>query len=399
MPSAPMTPEPGPGLPDFDRIDEAALRAAGGLKWSAYPGCIGAFVAEMDFGIAPPVAAALRRAVDEGRCGYPTPALSSELAEACAQWLERRCGWRVDPARIHGVGDVLGALELVLRHFAPPATTVVLPTPAYMPFRPLLESLGHAVIEVPHRRDADGWSMDLDGIDAALGRGAGLVLLCNPHNPTGRVFAADELRALARVVERHGARVFSDEIHAPLVLDGHHLPYASLGEAAAHTVTAVSASKGWNLAGLKCAQLVFSNQADLDRWRPVSMFAGHGVSGLGMLASATAYRDGGPWLDHVLAYLRGNRDLLAAWIAEHWPQAGFIAPQGTYLAWIDCRRLPLPADTSAARFFLREARVALTDGRDCGEAGAGHVRMNFAMPRPLLREALERMQAALGRQG
>ena len=191
--------------------------------------------------------------------------------------------------------------------------------------------------------------------------------------------------------------MFSDEIHAPLVFAGRrHLPYASVSKAAArHAITAVSASKGWNLAGLKCAQLVFTSDADLARWRGMALLAGHGVAGLGMIASVAAYRDGGPWLEHVLAYLQRNRDLLAAWIAEHWPQAGFVAPQGTYLAWIDCRALPLPATMTAARFFQREARVALTDGRDCGEAGAGFVRMNFALPRPLLLQALERMQAAL----
>ena len=392
-------PAPGADLPDYDLIGEAALRAAGGLKWTAWPDCIGAFVAEMDFGIAPPVATALRDAIDSGRCGYPTPALASELSQACAQWLDQRCGWRVDPARIHAVGDVLGGLEVVLRHFVAPGTPVVLPTPAYMPFRPLLELHGHRVIEVPHCRTHDGWVMDLDGIGRALGEGAGLVLLCNPHNPTGRVFDIDELRALSNLVELHGARVFSDEIHAPLVYPGRrHLPYASVSPGAAqHAITAISTSKGWNLAGFKCAQLVFFNDADLDRWRAMALIAGHGVAGMGMIVSVAAYRDGHPWLDHVLGYLQRNRDTLSDWIATHWPEAGYIAPQGTYLAWIDCRHLPLPADTSAARFFLRQARVALTDGRDCGDAGAGFVRMNFALPRPLLLEALERMQAAVAR--
>ncbi|MGY1521270.1 MalY/PatB family protein [Luteimonas sp. A482] len=395
----PEHPAPAAGLepPDYDLIEEAALRAAGALKWAVYPDCIGAFVAEMDFGIAPPIATALGEAIANGRCGYPTPALADELSQACAQWLHERCGWQVDPARIHAVGDVLGGLELMLRHFVAPGTPVVLPTPAYMPFRPLLELHGHRVIEVPHCRSGDGWSMDLDGIGRALREGAGLVLLCNPHNPTGRVFDIDELRALSSLVELHGARVFSDEIHAPLVYPGRrHLPYASVSEAAArHSVTAVSTSKGWNLAGFKCAQLVFCNDADLERWRAMALLAGHGVAGLGMIASVAAYRDGGPWLDQVLGYLQRNRDTLSAWIAAQWPEAGFIAPQGTYLAWIDCRHLPLPADTTPARFFLRRARVALTDGRDCGDAGAGFVRMNFALPRPLLLEALERMRAAV----
>ncbi|TYT22995.1 aminotransferase class I/II-fold pyridoxal phosphate-dependent enzyme [Luteimonas viscosa] len=386
-------------LPDYDLIDEASLRTAGGLKWAAFPDSIGAFVAEMDFGIADPIADALRAAIAKGRCGYPTPALSRELALACAQWQARRHGWQVDPARVHAVGDVLGGLEIVLQHFAPPKTPVVLPTPAYMPFRPLLELHGHRVIEVPHRLHDGAWRMDLEAIEAALRGGAGLVLLCNPQNPLGRVFGQDELLALSEVVERRGARVFSDEIHAPLVYAGeHHVPYATVSEAAArHGVVAVSASKGWNLAGLKCAQLVFGNDEDLARWRRMALVAGHGVAGLGMIASVAAWRDGGPWLAHVLDYLRGNRALVAEWMSTHLPGTRFAPPQGTYLAWIDCRDLALQPDTTPGAFFRRHAHVALTDGAECGAAGQGFVRLNFAMPRPLLREALSRMADAIGR--
>jgi len=384
-------------FPDYDLLDEAHLRATGGLKWTAFPGCIGAFVAEMDFGTAPPVARALQQAIGSGRTGYPTPALARDLADACAHWQSAHHGWTVAPERIHAVGDVIGALEVVLAHFTTGKAPVVLPTPAYMPFKPLIELHGHPVIEVPHVLQDGLWRMDLDGIDAALAQGAGLVLLCNPQNPTGRVFDTAELRALATVVDRHGARVFADEIHAPLVLgDARHVPYASVCDAAAaHAITAVSASKGWNLAGLKCAQLVFCNDDDLARWRRMALLAGHGVSALGMVAAIAAWREGGPWLDHVLGYLRRNRDLLAEGLRSQLPGAGFAPPQGTYLAWIDCRALPLPADLAPSRFFLRQAKVALTDGRECGEAGAGFVRLNFAMPAPLLREAVERMGAAV----
>src|SRR5690606_646175 len=220
--------------------------------------------------------------------------------------------------------------------------------------------------------------MDLAGIDAALAGGAGLVLLCNPQNPLGCVFEADELRALAEVVERHGARVFSDEIHAPLVYPGaRHVPYASVSDAAArHCVVA-------------------GNDRDLDRGRRIAVVAGHGVAGLGMIAATAAWREGGAWLDGVLRYLDGNRQRVSRWMATHLPEARFVAPQGTYLAWLDCRALPLPAGTTAAALFRRRARVALTDGRECGEAGAGHVRLNFAMPRPVLDEALSRMADAI----
>ncbi len=382
---------------DYDLIDEAALRDAGGLKWTAFDGSIGAFVAEMDFGIAEPVAAALQSAITNGRSGYPTPTLARELSQACADWQASRHGWSVEPSRIHAVGDVIGALEIVLAHFLPHGATVVLPTPAYMPFKPLLELHGHRVIEVPHRLHDGHWRMDLQAIDDALADGAGMVVLCNPHNPTGRVYARDELRALSNVVERHGARVFADEIHAPLVFEGHrHVPYATVSDAAAsHAFVALSASKAWNLAGLKCAQLVFGNDDDHAHWQRIALLAGHGVSGMGMIASVAAWREGGPWLDHVVCYLQRNRDLLAGMLPAQLPGATCIAPQGTYLAWIDCRALPLPDGINPTRFFLRHARVALTDGRDCGEAGTGFVRMNFAMPAPLLRQALTRMGDAL----
>jgi len=384
-------------FPDYDLLDEERLCAAGGLKWTAFPGCIGAFVAEMDFGTAPPVARALQQAIADGRTGYPTAALARELADACAHWQSSRHAWPVSPERIHAVGDVLGALEVTLAHFTSAGAPVVLPTPAYMPFKPLIELRGHPVVEVPHLLQDGLWRMDLDGIDDALRRGAGLVLLCNPHNPTGRMFDAGELRSLAAVVDRRGARVFADEIHAPLALgDARHVPYASVCEsAAAHSISAVSASKGWNLAGLKCAQLVFGNDDDLAHWRRIALLAGHGVSALGMVAAAAAWRDGGPWLDHVIGYLRRNRDLLAEGLRVHLPDAVFVPPQGTYLGWIDCRALPLPTDLAPARFFLRHARVALTDGGECGTAGTGFVRLNFAMPAPLLRTAIARMGAAV----
>lgn len=385
----------------IDRIDAASLRAGGSLKWTLFPDCIGAFVAEMDFGLAPAIRATLDRAAASGLTGYPTPALADALAHACAGWQAARHGWQVDPQRVHAVGDVLGALEIALRHFLPPATAVVLPTPAYMPFRPLLSLLGHRVVEVPHRPVDGTWRMDLDAIEDALRGGAGLVLLCNPHNPTGRVFEAGELRALARLVEHHGARVFTDEIHAPLVYAGSaHVPYATVSEAAArHAITAVSASKGWNLAGLKCAQLILGNDDDLALWRRIHLLAGHGASALGMAAATAAWREGGPWLAQVLAYLARNRDTLAEALPRQLPGARCIVPQGTYLAWIDCRNLPLPADVPPARFFRRDARVALTEGSDCGAAGTGFVRLNFAMPRPLLLEALARMAEALHRRG
>ena len=209
----------------IDALTHDQLRASGGLKWNAFPDCIGAFVAEMDFGIAPPIAAALHAAIAESRTGYLSAPLTDALARACARWHADRYGWTVDQARIHPLPDVLTGLELVLRHLLPPRAPVVVPTPNYMPFLPLLRLLGHPVVEVP-MRDADGtWRFDEAGLDAAFAQGAKLLILCNPHNPLGRVYTNEELQRVADIVARHDARVFSDEIHAPLVFAPHrHVP-------------------------------------------------------------------------------------------------------------------------------------------------------------------------------
>ena len=205
------------------------------------------------------------------------------------------------------------------------------------------------------------------------------------------------MSAIAEVVERHGGRVFSDEIHAPLVYDGHHhVPYASISVAtAAHTVTAVSASKAWNLPGLKCAQLVLSNDADAALWSEVGFMAEHGASNLGVVANAAAYELGRPWLAEVMAYLDGNRRLLGDLLAKHLPDIGYLPPEGTYLAWLDCRALGL--GDHPAEYFLEHGGVALTDGTACGAVGTGHARLNFATPAPVLERAVRLLAAALGR--
>ncbi|WP_058835536.1 MalY/PatB family protein [Luteimonas abyssi] len=380
----------------FDAIGLDDLRAGGGLKWVAFPDCIGAFVAEMDFGLAPPIAAALHETIAGGRTGYLSASLTDAMAEACAGWHADRYGWAPAPERIHPLPDILTGLELALRHLLPERTPVVVPSPNYMPFVPLLRLLGHEVIEVP-MRDAEGtWTFDEPALDAAFARGAGLAILCNPHNPLGRVYTRAELARFSAIAARHGARVFADEIHGPLVYGPHrHVPYASLGpEAAAQAITATSASKGWNLPGLKCAQLILSNDEDQARWRRMAPLAGHATATPGVIANTVAYREGRDWLDAVLAYLDGNRALVAERVRTDMPGVGFRAPEGTYLAWLDCRGLA-PADAPSPARRFRASGVALTDGADCGAGGEGFVRLNFAMPRPILSEALSRMADAV----
>ncbi len=379
----------------FDAITLDQLRAGGGLKWRAFPDCIGAFVAEMDFGIAPPIRDALHEAVERGQVGYLSAAPLRAMAEACARWQQRHHGWDVPADMIRAVPDVLGALEVACRHYLTAGATVAVPVPCYMPFLPLLALLGHPVVQVPMLRGEGDWSLDEAALDAAFAAGARMLLLCNPHNPIGKVYARAELQRIATIAARHDARVFADEIHAPLVYAGHrHVPYATVSaDAARQAITAVSASKAWNLAGLKCAQLILTRADDLQRWREIGHFAGNSTSTLGVVAHTAAWRDGDAWLEPVLGYLQGNRDLLGRLLRQHLPQVGYIEAQGTYLAWLDCRALRL--DGAPHLFFRRHARVALTDGAECGDGGEGHVRLNFAMPRPLLVEAVERMAAAV----
>lgn len=381
----------------FDSVTADRLREIGSLKWTAFPGTIGAWVAEADFPVAPPVAAALHDAVDRGLLGYLPPALVTGMREAYASFAADRYSWTVDPARVRPASDVLTVLEHTIRHFSRPGSPVIVPTPSYMPFQTLPGELGREVIQVPMARDETGrYTYDLDALDAAFVAGGHLMILCNPHNPIGRVLEPAEMLAVAEVVDRHGGRVFADEIHAPLVHPGRrHVPYASLDETTAgHTLTATSASKAWNLPGLKCAQLVLSNDADVKLWDEVGERVEEGASTLGILANQVAYAEGRDWLDDVVAYVHGNATRLGELLDG--TGIGYRAPEGTYLAWLDCRGLDLPGGpASAAEHFRETAGVVLVDGADCGEAGRGFVRFNTGMPRPLVEEAARRMRAAL----
>ena len=380
----------------FDAIGVEQLRAGGGMKWTTFPDCIGAFVAEMDFGTAPAVSAALHEAVDRGRTGYPTAGLFHELAEATAGWQLRRYGWSLQPDAVQPVPDVIKALEVMLRFYLPEGAPVVVPTPCYMPFVPLIEQLGHPAVQVPARRDGARWRFDHERIDAAFAAGARALLLCNPHNPLGRAYERAELERLAETVERHGARVLADEIHAPLVFDDRrHVPYATISPAAAaHSITTVSASKAWNLPGVKCAQLLFTRHDDRRTWHKLGhLLTSNSVSTLGIHAHIAAYRDGGAWLESLLGYLQGNRDLLTGFLRERLPRIGYAEPEGTYLAWLDCSALELPPPLG--RWFRSAAKVAMTDGRECGAGFENYVRFNFAMPRPLLVQALEQIERAV----
>ena len=381
----------------IDSTTVAVLRARGSFKWTAPgPDGLGAAVAEMDFGAAPPILDALAELSAAANFGYLPPPMAEELAGACAGFMARRYGWQADPADIHPIPDVIKGLELAITHFSRPGSPVILPTPAYMPFLIVPEFLGRQIIQVPMLDDGTGFfTFDLDGIDAAFRAGGQLLIFCNPYNPLGRVFSADEMTQLTDLVDRRGGRVFADEIHAPLVYPGQrHIPYAATSETAAgHSLTATSASKAWNLPGLKCAQVVLTNDADRQRWADLGVFASHGASNPGVVANIAAFRHGEPWLDEVLGYLDDSRRLLAGLVRQHLPGVRYRPPDGTYLAWLDCTALDLPQ--SPGELITDRARLTVVDGPAFGTGGAGAFRFNFATPQPILSQMVRQIAGVL----
>ncbi|MGN9809289.1 MalY/PatB family protein [Micromonospora sp. BQ11] len=386
-------------------LDE--LRQRTSVKWRMHPpDVLPLWVAEQDVPLAPPVADALHRAIDLGDTGYSH---GTAYAEALGEFAARRWGWhdfRADHTTV--VPDVMMGIVEVLRLVTGPGDAVVVCSPVYPPFYAFVGNAGRQVIEAPLGPDL---RMDLAALDEAFrraraGGGRPAFLLCNPHNPTGVVHRRDELEAVATLADRHGLRVISDEIHAPLVLPGTQFtPYLTVA-GAANAFALISASKAWNLAGLKAAVAVAGPQAAADLAR-MPEEVGHGPSHLGVIAHTAAFRAGGQWLDRLLDGLDANRTLLQTLLATHLPSVTYHRPEGTYLAWLDCTRLGIDTGQSdggpgvasdvagPAKMFLDHARVALSSGHVFGTGGAGFVRLNFATSPTILTEAVTRMGRAV----
>ncbi|MCF8590495.1 MalY/PatB family protein [Gordonia liuliyuniae] len=385
----------------FEQLSVDALRRRTSLKWRTYPpDVLPLWVAEMDVLPAEPVAAVLRQALELGDTGYPSGARA--YAEALAGFARRRWGWDgvdVDSAQI--VPDVMLGIVEVLKLVTEPGSSVVVNTPVYPPFFAFTEHADRRVVGAPLGTDG---RIDVAALEAAFRDTApAAFLLANPHNPTGAVHTVDELVAVAALAREYGVRVIVDEIHAPLVLPGATFtPYLSVdGTEDAFVVT--SASKAWNLPGVKAA-LAIAGTAGADDLRRMPEEVSHGPSHFGVLAHTAAYTDGEPWLNALLAALAANRELVGRLLAEHLPTVGYTPPDGTYLAWLDCRPLGFGDDATPgavadvagpARAFLDQSRVALSSGHAFGPGGGGHVRLNFATSQAILTEAVTRMGRVL----
>jgi cysteine-S-conjugate beta-lyase len=378
----------------FEDLDLDRLRRRRSEKWRAHPpDVLPAFVAEMDYDLAEPVLAALRAAIDLSDCGYAMPA---GLGETFARFAEARHGWTVDPGRVHLVPDVMAGVDVILRLATEPGDGVVINTPVYPPFFEHITGAHRRVVEVPLIRVDGQWELDFAGLETAFAAGARGYLLCNPHNPTGRVFSAADLGRIASLAEQYGVFVLSDEIHASLTLPGaRHTPFVSLGGVAAEQgVTLASASKAFNIAGLKGAVAVAgsaSGQRLLTRL-PSSCQFGAGL--FGVLGSLAAWSAGDEWLDALVAQLDHARTEFGRLLRQRLPEAGYVPPEASFLAWVDCARLGLGPEP--AEVFLDRGRVAVGRGLNFGPPGDGFVRVTIGTSSALLADIVDRMAAAVG---
>jgi cystathionine beta-lyase len=376
-------------------FDIATLRARRTNKWHKFPeDVLPAWVADMDFGVAPPITAALQRLTDNQEYGYA--ARDGALAAAFSRRMQSRFNWRTDPADAFPIGDLVQASFSSVMAFSEPGDAILLQLPSYPPFMAAINDTGRRLIANPMRDNGTRWVLDLAAYDAAPDPRARVLIFCHPQNPTGRAYTRSELEDIAAFAIRHDLIVVSDEIHADIVYPGStHIPLASLHpDIAARTITITSATKSFNIPALRCAVMHFGAPALKTRFFeriPARLLGSPGVTGVD--ATIAAWDDGQPWLEEILAQLQANRDWLAQNIGTALPGVTMRLPEATYLAWLDCSALALPCP--AGQFFLDHARVGLNFGETFGAQYANFARLNFATPRPVLQQIIGRMSEAI----
>ena len=384
---------------DFDKIVDRTGTES--LKW-VYPrkvlkveDAIPMWVADMDFEAPPAVVEAIRNRAAHGIYGYPL--VPPSFWQAAIGWLGRRHGWEVRKDEMAMTPGIVPALNYAVRAFTKPGDGVIIQTPVYFPFYHAVENNGRRVVRNPLRFDGRRYTMDLEDLERKLDEGGRMLILCSPHNPVGRVWTREELEAIGRLAVERDLLVVSDEIHHDLIFKGsRHVPFASLSPALAErTVTCIAPSKTFNIPGLSTAAIIASNPKLLEAFEDESERAGFELGQVfGIVGFEAAYGQGDDWLDELLSYLEANVDFMEKFLGEQIPGIRLVRPEGTYLALLDCRGLGLePAALND--FFLKKARVYFSDGAMFGKELEGFVRMNFACPRSVLAEALERIERAV----
>lgn len=379
---------------DFDQIIDR--KGTDSIKWQRYGGdVIPLWVADMDFVSPEPIINALHKRIEHRIFGYGGP--GKVLIEVIQERLKRLYKWNVQAEHIVFVPGVVTGLNLAFQLFARTGDGVLVQPPVYSHFITDPVARGRELIDPPLIKSGDTYEIDFDAFENAITPRTKMYVLCNPHNPVGRVFRSGELERLADICLRHNILICSDEIHCDLIYPDHkHVPLATLDdEVAEKTITFMSPSKTYNLAGLKCSLAIIKNPVLREIWMRGSEGLIPHVNIMGLTAALAGFRDGQEWLDQCMSYLMDNRDFLAGYVAKKLPSLSMTRMEGTYLAWLDCSKSPISGNPYS--FFLREAKVALNDGADCGRGGEGFVRLNFACPRKILTEALDRMTDALNK--
>jgi len=371
-------------------LDVEALRRKRGAKWGARDARFSAWVADMDFPVAPAIVDALRAVIDGNEFGYPNwggPFSKSPAAKLFVSRMTERFDWEPDPDRVHDMIDVIQGMRSSVHHLSDPGDGVVLHMPSYHPFIDTIDEMERRLVPVV----CDGDAFDYDDLEVRLADDpATLWILCHPHNPLGHVFERAELERIAEIAERHDLVVISDEIHSDLLMPGFvHIPFASLGpEVSARTVTVTSASKAFNLAGLRWA-VMHAGSAAMDE--ALRSLPGHYLGApnvMAVTATVAAWTEGGSWLDAVLAVVDENRHALTGLLDRHLPGVAYEPPSATYLAWLDCRPLGLGDDPAET---FRERGVELSPGPQFGPQGFGHARINLATSPNVLAATVEAM--------
>jgi cystathionine beta-lyase len=376
---------------DFDQLFDR--HNTGSTKWSRYPAdVLPMWVADMDFAAPPVIIEALQQRLLHPLVGYSVA--QDSLREAIVADLWAKFAWQVKPQELIFLPGVESGFNMALKALVQPQQNVVVQVPNYPPLRHAPGHWGLNKVELEFDAQADGtYLTPLNVLRDSLS-GGGALLLSNPHNPLGKVFGREELQAVADICVAQDAWIISDEIHAELCFDGRvHIPTASLSpEIAQRTITLMSASKAYNIAGLKTSFMIIQDAALRERVNHARCGMVDSVNPLGMEATRVAYSEGAPWLAELKTYLQANRDWLVEAVRSRLPGVTINVPQGTYLAWLDCSALDLD---DPQQFFLEQGKVGLSAGLDFGDQHQQFVRLNFGCPRALLEEGIARMERAL----